>query len=40
VKGRPFREKGKWGTRLDPTGSFVADNIHHDILWQYITSWT
>lgn len=40
AKGKPYRESGKWGTKLDPNGDDVCIELDREKLWHHLMSGT
>jgi inosine-uridine nucleoside N-ribohydrolase len=39
VRGTPYRERGAWGTRLDPRGDEVLADVDREALWHHLETW-
>jgi inosine-uridine nucleoside N-ribohydrolase len=38
IRGRPYKENGKWGTHPDPAGDHILVDLDRDAFWQHVES--
>jgi hypothetical protein len=39
VKGKPYRERSEWGTKLDTEGDDVLADVDRNTFWEMFTQW-